>query len=102
MKTKKTRAQVQKSIQKKLELVKKMKLDGKIVVVILETILIQAKELEKEYTKEFKKKKPNPIVIHDIKIKSKLLGGLINDMLQSMIDEMLRQKIAEKRKRKRT
>ncbi len=85
----------EKMIRDNLKNVKKMMMDGRLLVAMLETLLTRAKKIQKES----KKKNVNRLRLHDLKIQSQLLHIIIDDMLQAIIKEQILQGI-EQRKRK--
>lgn len=83
-----------KMIESNLERVKKMKIDGRMIVAILGTLLTKAKKIQREV----KKKDLKSSRLHDLNVQSRTLSDLIDDMLVELIKEMLRQEL-KKRKR---
>lgn len=81
-------------IESNLERVKKMKIDGRMIVAILGTLLTKAKKIQREV----KKKDLKSGRLHDLNVQSRTLSDLIDDMLVELIKEMLRQEL-KKRKR---
>lgn len=81
-------------IESNLERVKKMKIDGRMIVAILGTLLTKAKKIQREV----KKKDLKSSRLHDLNVQSRTLSDLIDDMLVELIKEMLRQEL-KKRKR---
>ena len=63
----KTRKVTPKMIESKLKIVKNMKIDGKIVVIILGTMLKKAKKIQREV----KNKKLNSTKLHDLNVQSR-------------------------------
>lgn len=83
-----------KQIESNLEKVKKMKIDGRMIVAILGTLLTKAKKIQRE----IKKKDLKSSRLHDLNVQSRTLSDLIGDMLVELSKEMLRQEL-KKRKR---
>lgn len=90
----KTRKVTPKMIESKLKIVKNMKIDGKIVVIILGTMLKKAKKIQREV----KNKKLNSTKLHDLNVQSRTIRDLIDDMLQGITNEVIRQELKRKRK----
>jgi len=85
-----------KQIEANLERVKKMKIDGRMIVAILGTLLTRAKKIQRE----IKKKDLKSGRLHDLNVQSRTLSDLIGDMLVELTKEMLRQqlKLAKKKR----
>jgi len=84
-----------KKMVKSMNAVKKMKIDGRILVAILGTLLTRARFIQKE----MKRKKITAGELHDLNVQSKTLSILIDDMLQAMVKELLRQTLQEHKKK---
>ncbi len=85
----------QKKLMKTMNAVKKMKIDGRLLVAILGTLLTRAKYIQKQT----KRKNVSAGELHDLNVQSKTLSVLIDDMLQAMVKEMLRQTLQEHKKK---
>lgn len=83
-----------KMIESNLKRVKNMKIEGKLVVIILGCLLKKAKKIQKQV----KNKKLNSDQLHDLNVQSRVIRDLIDDMLVGITSEVLTQEL---RKRKR-
>lgn len=67
------------------EYVEKIKIDGDILVAILDVMIKQAKEIHNQLIKECKKKNSDMKIIHDLKIRSMQLSLTTSEMLKVVI-----------------
>ena len=81
-------------VESNLKRVKKMKIDGSVVVIILGCLLKKAKKIQKQV----KNKKLNSSQLHDLNIQSRTIRDLIDDMLVSLANEVLRQELRKKKR----
>jgi len=84
----------------KLELIKNKRIDGRLVVAILDSVLKQATKIKKKLDKELKKKKPDRKVLHDLSVESRAFRNLVDEMIVNLVKVITKINLQKRRKKK--